>query len=172
MNYRLSKIFAGSCLMVFAATAAAAPETASRVAARRPATSHEAFPYLPRTAIFHHATVQAAWQSAIARQRPLVVMFTSDHCRYCDKMLAETYGHPAIERMLATNCETVVADARIDRDLTQRMGIRAFPTSLVVSPQGKVVASVEGFVEPQEFANRVAPLLAASGKPSASPALT
>jgi len=110
--------------------------------------------------IFIHSSVEKAWESAVAEKKPLLVMFTSDHCHYCTKMLAETYGHSAIRRMLAKETETVLAKAEDYRDLIKRMGIRGYPTTLLVSPQGEVLDLVEGFVDAKTFAKRVSPLLA------------
>lgn len=112
-----------------------------------------------RPRVFHHATVEQAWQSAAMRQRPLLVMITSDNCRYCTKMLNETYGHPVIQNLLAAHTETVLAHADVNKALTERLHVRAYPTSLIVSPQGEIVAAIEGYVDPQAFVQRVAPLL-------------
>ncbi|MCA9230793.1 MAG: thioredoxin family protein [Planctomycetales bacterium] len=110
--------------------------------------------------IFTHSSIEQAWQLAVKEQRPLLVMFESDHCVYCRRMLSETYGHPAIRRMLARDAETVLAKAEDYRPLIKRMGIRGYPTTLVVSPEGKVLDVVEGFVDAKAFSERVIPLLA------------
>jgi len=75
-------------------------------------------------------------------------------------MLSETYRHPAIQRMLAKDTETVLAKAEDYRGLIKRMGIRGYPTTLLLSPQGEVLDLVEGFVNAKAFAKRVSPLLA------------
>ncbi len=112
-----------------------------------------------RHGVFTHSSIEQAWRSAVAEKKTLLVMFTSKHCVYCTKMLSETYGHPAIQQMLAKGTETVLADAEDYRALIKRMGIRGYPTTLLVSPQGEVLDLVEGFVEAKAFAKRVSPLL-------------
>ena len=109
--------------------------------------------------LFTHATVQQAWKSAATNNKPLLVMFTSDNCIYCRKMMKETYRHPAIMRMLSENTETVVAHARDYRDLVKKLGVRGYPSTLLVSPQGEVLEFMEGFVDAQTFAARISPLL-------------
>ena len=109
--------------------------------------------------LFTHATVEQAWKSAVTTKKPLLVMFTSDGCLYCQKMVKETYQHPAIERMLSGNTETVVAHSRDYRDLVQKLGVRGYPSTLLVSPQGEVLDFMEGFVDAKEFADRIYPLL-------------
>lgn len=117
-------------------------------------------PFVNRSRLFAHADIEQAWQSAVEKNKPLLVMFTSDHCAYCQKMLSETYGHPLIRRLLTSKAETVLAHAEDYDVLIKRLGIRGFPTTLLVSPQGEVLDVMEGYVDPQEFAKRVNPLLA------------
>jgi thioredoxin-related protein len=125
----------------------------------------------PRT-LFTQTSVEQAWKSAVAAKKPLLVMFTSDNCMYCEKMLHETYRHPAIERMLAGNAETVLAHSRDYKALAQKLGVRGFPSTLLVSPEGEVLDFMEGYVDAKDFADRVYPLLnkrtARAGDPSTS----
>ena len=73
--------------------------------------------------------------------------------------MKETYRHPAIERMLGETTETVVAHARDYRGLVKKLGVRGYPSTLLVSPQGEVLEFMEGFIDAQTFAARVSPLL-------------
>jgi len=113
-----------------------------------------------RNGIFSSSSVEQAWASAVAERKILLVMFTSDHCHFCTKMLSETYSHPAIQRMLAKDTKTVLADADDYRALAKRMGIRGYPTTLLISPEGEVLDLLEGFVDAKTFAKRVHPHLA------------
>lgn len=150
LHGRVAPLLAAATLLV-ATTACTEPAPAS--------TPQESAP----AALFSHKTVEAAWQTAVARRRPLVVMFTSEHCPHCDRMLAETYRHPQISRYLAERAETVLAHAQSNRELVRRLGIRGYPTSVVVSADGQIVDAVEGFVEPAAFAKRLGRWLAPAG---------
>ena len=109
--------------------------------------------------LFSQKSIEKGWQVAKRRQQPMLVMFTSNNCMYCEKMLAETYGHPAIERMLQASTQTVLAHADDYEGLVKKLGIRGYPSSVLVSPKGDVLDLVEGFLPPKEFAKRVGPLL-------------
>jgi len=91
----------------------------------------------------------------------MLVMFTSDNCRYCKKMLAETYGHPGIQQMLAGRTQTVLAHKDDYEGLVKRLGIRGYPSSVLISPKGDVLDFMEGYVAPRDFALRISPLLKA-----------
>ncbi|QDS98729.1 thioredoxin family protein [Adhaeretor mobilis] len=119
--------------------------------------------------IFNHASVDHAWKTALKRQRPLVIMFTSDQCHYCKKMLLQTYRHPGIQRLLIENSETVLAHAEKYPSLLKQMRIQSFPTTLVISPQGKVLEAIQGYVPPNEFADRVAPQIVPKLQTAQSP---
>jgi thioredoxin-related protein len=113
-------------------------------------------PLAPTPAVlFRHESVAKAWETARDQRRPLVVMFTSDRCPHCERMLAETYAHPEIGAFLAAHAETALAHAKDNRELAARLGIRGYPTTIVVSPEGQIVDAVEGFVDAAEFGKRI-----------------
>lgn len=113
-----------------------------------------------RTALlFQHQSVDQAWKAAVTARKPLLVMFTSEHCVYCKKMMKETYSHPAIRQLLVENTETVLAHSKRYRTLAKKLGVRGYPTTMVVSPEGKVLDFLPGYVEPRAFAQRIHPLL-------------
>ncbi len=121
-----------------------------------------------RSVLFTQTSVAKGWQQAVAQKRPLLVMFTTDGCVYCEKMMTQTYRHPAVEQMLSQNVVTVLAHADNHRALIKKMGIRSFPSSLLVSPKGEVLDFVPGYVDAKKFTQRVAPKLAAARRPSAT----
>lgn len=115
----------------------------------------------PQKGLFTQTDVEKVWKHAARQQKPMLVMFTSERCKYCQKMLTETYGHPGIQQMLAGRTETVLAHAEDYRDLTKKMGIRGYPTSMLVSPKGEVLDFMQGYVAPKDFVQRIGPILAA-----------
>ena len=119
-------------------------------------------PAKQKTGIFAHANLEKAWQAAVVGRRPLLVMFSTDTCRFCDKMLADTYSHPVVRRMLVENTESVKINAKHYPELVQQLGIRGYPTSVLVSPEGKVLDVITGYTDAKAFTTRVAPLLRAA----------
>ncbi len=115
-----------------------------------------------RPALFSQTSIETVWKRAVDQRKPMLVMFTSDNCMYCKKMLSETYGHPAIKRMLQSKTQTVLAHQDDYESLVKRLGIRGYPSSVLVSPSGEVLDFIEGYIEPKEFAQRVSPLLRAN----------
>ncbi len=119
-----------------------------------------------RGPLFRHRSVQAAWATAVAQRRPLVVMFTTDHCGFCTKMLKETYSDPRVERLLVRNAVTVMAHTRDYAELAQKLGVQGFPTSLVVSPAGDVLQVAPGYVDAKQFLATLAPAITQTNRAS------
>lgn len=109
--------------------------------------------------VFDHKTVEEAWKMAIEKKRPLLVMFTSNNCTFCKKMIADTYSNQQVKELLRGKTETVMAHSDHYASLIKKLGIRGYPSSLLISPEGEVLDFMEGYVAPQEFAKRVSPLL-------------
>jgi thioredoxin-related protein len=106
--------------------------------------------------LFRHPTVEAAWKVAVEERRPMVVMFTSEHCPHCVRMLSETYADPAIRRLLADHAETALAHADANAELIKKLGIRGYPTTLIIAADGQIADAVEGFVDAPTFNRRIA----------------
>jgi thioredoxin-related protein len=106
--------------------------------------------------LFSHRTVEAAWKKAERQRRPLVILFTSDHCPHCERMLAKTYADPGVHGLLVDHAETVLAHSREYAELIRKLGVRGFPTTLIVAADGHIADAVEGYIEPPEFTIRLA----------------
>ena len=139
-----------ACLMVFAAFMVFATSSIADTGNRQ---------QTQRDTVFAHANLEVAWRAAVTRKRPLLVMFSTERCHYCDKMLAQTYNHPEVKRLLSVSTESVLVNARDYPDLVGRLGIRGYPSSLLVAPNGDVLDVIEGFADAKTFIHRIVPLL-------------
>lgn len=133
---------------------------AGSVAGRCSATDPAVIAALAKSGVFRHASVEKAWQTASASKRPLIVVFVCDGCPHCDQMLAETYAQSSVQRLLARYAETALAHDDSYHALISKLGIRAFPTTLIVSGEGKIVDAIEGYIDAPAFAQRVGPWIA------------
>jgi len=86
----------------------------------------------------------------VARQtgRPLLVYVTTTHCGYCRKMASESWADPRVDSLVRSRFVPLQLDAEHHANLLQRLGVRAFPTTLVFSPTGANVAKFEGYLPP------------------------
>lgn len=159
MNLASKLTLAATMLAATGASAQTPPSPAAQ--APRYAAPRDAAP-LPtpnRKPLFRHRNVPKAWEAVQGSRRPMFLYVTSENCVYCKKMIAETFAHPQIHAGLAAYAEPVLLNATEDPKLAKKLGVRAFPTTLVISPDSKLLCRIDGFVEPVEFAERVWPVL-------------
>lgn len=148
----LIALIATTCSIAGAQQRAAAPRFAAP-AAPRPAVQAQP------PVLFRHANIDQAWKASQASGRPMFLYVTSDNCLYCKKMLQETLAHPQITAGVSAFSEPAAFNASRAPELAQKLGVRAYPTTLVISPQNKLLGRIEGFVPPQELAKQFWPVL-------------
>ena len=119
--------------------------------------------------VFEHADLLAARQAAQKSREPLLVFLTSEHCHFCVKMVNETYAHPQLAPLFHQLFETVSIDAERDPQLMAKLGVRMLPTTLVVTPEGKVIGRLDGFVPAEKIATHLNPVLQDYYAPTKSP---
>ena len=106
----------------------------------------------PSAPVFRHASADDAWRAAQKSQRPVLLFVSSQDCRYCSKMLKDTYSNPQLAAALSASCEPVSLMSEDNQALVKKLQIRAFPTTVVVAVDGSVLAKIEGYQPPQKFA--------------------
>ncbi|MCA9260339.1 MAG: thioredoxin family protein [Planctomycetales bacterium] len=116
-------------------------------------------PVASRRPLFRHRDVNQAWSATQSSRRPMFLYFTSDSCRYCKKMVQQTLSHPQIASELAAYAEPVEINASKTPELARKLGVRAYPTTLVISPENQVLFRAEGYMEPRAFVDRMWPVL-------------
>ena len=74
-----------------------------------------------------------------------------------------TYPHPEVQNELARWIERR-ADVVVERELAATFGIATIPTAVLLDHDGRILDRVVGFVQPDEFRNRLSAVR--SGLPS------
>lgn len=110
---------------------------------------------------FVHQRVETAWETAKRSRRPMLLYVTSDQCVYCHKMVNETYAHPRLQPLLSQLFESVSMNVKQNPELVKKLGVRAYPTTLIISPDGSLLGKIEGFVAIDKIGAHLTPALAA-----------
>ena len=143
-------------LPIFAACALAASTACSQQATR---------PNSPLAkSVFQYRDLEVAWRVAQQKRIPMLVFVSMNRCAHCDRMERETYAHPQISRGIYRRFVTVKLKREQAPKVVKKLGVRAYPTTLVISTGGDLMARMEGFVEPKKFAEQIRPVLAQQAK--------
>lgn len=96
--------------------------------------------------------IDAAWHSTKTDQKLLLVYVKSDNCLYCEKMERDSYANPQVKQVIYEAYVPASLHATRQPDLTRKMGIKAFPTTVVIDSDGQLIDAVQGYVPPTKFA--------------------
>lgn len=94
-----------------------------------------------------------AWQtqldealaSAAQQRQPVLVFATMRGCRSCKVMHRESYKNDTVTKQLNRDFIPVWLDANQAGAALNRLGVQYYPTTLILSPQGKVIDKIEGY---------------------------
>ena len=111
-----------------------------------------------REPIHWHDGMQTAWRSMQAEQRPMLLFITMDGCHHCTRMKSQTYrDHRVVDRIRESYVAAAV-NGRRQPEIARRLGVRVYPTTVIISPEFRVVESIRGYVPPAELSARLAQL--------------
>jgi thiol-disulfide isomerase/thioredoxin len=114
-----------------------------------------------RHGVFRYSSYPAAWTSAKITNRPFLVFACSSNCPHCVRMIGETYQSPKVKKLVNDSFETVYVDRGEQPELTAKLRIRYFPTTIVVGPNNQVLDVIEGYVDSKTLASRLQTSMAA-----------
>ena len=78
--------------------------------------------------------------------QPILAYATSDNCGYCRKMERDAWSNPKIVHQVASGFVPLRLHARRDAKLIAKLRVRAYPTTVLVSPEGRVIAGAQGYL--------------------------
>jgi thioredoxin-related protein len=88
-----------------------------------------------------------ARQEAADKNRPLLLDFGYQGCAFCVKLDSTTFRDPAIISLLNDRFVPLKIDANKEERLTELLRVDRFPTLVIAGPDGKILATQEGFLD-------------------------
>lgn len=100
-----------------------------------------------------------ALAKAKKENKHVIVNFTTSWCGWCKKMKASTYSNPQVVKVLAENFVAAKVDGdsydvlkladgdKTEKGLTLEYGVRGYPTTWFLEPNGNKIAPAPGFVD-------------------------
>jgi YHS domain-containing protein/thiol-disulfide isomerase/thioredoxin len=92
-----------------------------------------------------------------ATGKPILITFTASWCHYCHKLLDETFTNQELIARVNEYFVPVVLDADENERAVELLGIEAFPSTVVISPELNVLGRIKGFHPAPQMAQQLAP---------------
>ncbi len=83
---------------------------------------------------------------------PIFIYFFIDNCVYCQRMDGQTLVNKRVVDYLKDSFVSVRVQAERSPQLARKYMVRGFPTSFFLTPEGKSIYSLPGYLEAEEFA--------------------
>lgn len=146
MNAMINKLLLSLSLVLSITLSACATETNNT----NNSTSSSAFPSKPGI-IFHEGNWAAA--KAKAKKENKLIFFDAHAawCRPCKILKKRTFTDPTVKEYFDKNFINVEMDMEKGEGiaLSEKLGLRVYPTLYFITPAGKVVAKKEGLISPE-----------------------
>ena len=103
-----------------------------------------------------YVDLDEAWKSTCESGRPMLLFVTLEKCAYCVKMKNGTYNDDGVVSAITDTFVPAQVDGRQFEELVVRLGIRVYPTTVIISPDREVIDRVNGYVSAKVLQARLA----------------
>ncbi|MCS7166141.1 MAG: thioredoxin family protein [Gemmatales bacterium] len=104
-----------------------------------------------------------ARREAREKQLPLLLDFTTEWCVHCQRMDATTFQDANVIGILSKQYIPVKIDATRHQALVEALRIRGYPTLVLAMPDGRIVHTLEGYVDAMQLTHYLSRVLAQMG---------
>ena len=98
-----------------------------------------------------HTDLQSGWREAKRRNVPMVIFITMEPCVYCDAMKRDTWCNQDVQNRMAGNFVAIRLNKMRNSDTLSRISVGTYPTTLLGTPNGKVVGHRLGYQPPDKL---------------------
>jgi thioredoxin-related protein len=99
--------------------------------------------------------VNAAWQETQTSRRPMLLFITTQGCTYCRLMERDTFSDGEVIAQIGQAFVPITIDAADQAAFVKKLGIRLYPTTVIIGPNSKVLDSISGYMKPQQLRTRL-----------------
>jgi thioredoxin-related protein/outer membrane protein assembly factor BamD (BamD/ComL family) len=107
----------------------------------------------------------SARREAQEKNLPLVVDFGTENCYWCNKLDASTFHDPTVVASMNEHFVPLRVDAQRNPALTEALRIQAFPTVVLAASDGKILGTLEGYIDANRFHDHLQRVLISVSNP-------
>jgi len=102
---------------------------------------------------FLKGTFADALREATRLQKPVMVDFTTDWCRWCDTLDVHTYADDSVALYVNDQVVPIKIDAEKGEgiEIAKKYSVQGYPTILVLKADGEEIDRMLGYIEPRTF---------------------
>jgi thioredoxin-related protein len=102
---------------------------------------------------FLRGPLAGAIDRATAEQKPVMIDFITDWCRWCDTLDRNTYSDQAVASFINDNVVPIKIDAEKGEGIAiaSTYNVHNYPTILLITPGGKEIDRILGYLPPEPF---------------------
>ena len=98
-----------------------------------------------------HESLESGWRVSRASGRPMVIFITSDRCTYCDAMNRSTWCESSVRDRVGSSFVAIRLKQGRNQKSLSRVKVQTYPTTLIGTPGGKVIAKRAGYQPPRSL---------------------
>jgi thioredoxin-related protein len=92
-----------------------------------------------------------ALRKAKKEDKPTILYFFTTNCSYCQAMDSEVLAEKEINTILKKNIVYLRIDVEKRGDLARFYGVRGYPTTTFLQPNGQQIIQIPGYIEKSDF---------------------
>jgi thioredoxin-related protein len=92
-----------------------------------------------------------ALRKAKKEDKPTILYFFTPHCSYCQAMDSEVLTEKEISASLNKKAVYLRIDVEKREDLARFYGVRGYPTTTFLKPNGQPIIQIPGYIEKSDF---------------------
>lgn len=95
--------------------------------------------------------LKRAAQQARTEEKAMLIQIGASWCGFCHKMEKETYQNPKVIKHVNSCFIPIHVDADQNAELVEAIGVSGLPTTVIITPQLKIVKKISGYVAAREM---------------------
>ena len=108
----------------------------------------------------------AAWREAFAAGKPMFLVVSSKNCPACDRLKAGALANPEFRGWVESRFVPAVILAEDHPFVVEKLGVKGYPTTVVVAPKVGVVYGSLGAFNPDDFREKFSVAEATAANPT------
>lgn len=99
--------------------------------------------------------LKRAAQQARVEEKAMLIQIGATWCGFCHKMEKETYRNQKVVKHVNSCFIPIRVDADQNQELVEAIGVSGLPTTVIITPQLKIVKKISGYVAAQEMSKQL-----------------